>query len=280
MPNRGNPMIAAIARGFGRVASAHRPADTAAAEASGATRCAIRRVRRHETLFCAGDPLAALFVVRLGTLKSVSVSREGLRRVIGFPVAGDAIGLDGMGTGHYLSEVVALVDAELFVLPIAQGERHWHASASARRLLARTLSFEAARRQDHKLLLTATPVEQRMARFLLDMSERQGCLGGSRSDFVLRMSRHEIGSYLGLQLEQVRQSLSCLQKAEYIRIQGKSMVLLDIPALWRASGSPPVRRPSAITPLVDVQGMPAMGNQRRSNASLRPSPISMAPLER
>ena len=96
-------------------------------------------------------------------------------------MAGDVIGLDGIATGCHQSQVVALDDAELFVVLYAQCEQWSQASAYAQRLMARTLAFRIGRSHDHMIMLGSMLAEQRMATFLLDLSGRYGRLGYSHS---------------------------------------------------------------------------------------------------
>ncbi len=226
--------------------------------------CVRRRVRRGETLCFIGDSLSALFVVRFGFLKSLTMSGDGLTQITGFPMVGDVIGLDGIDAGQHLNEVVALENAEVFVLPFAQYERWLQVSVYAQRLMVRTMAFEIVRSQDLLLLLGASRAEQKVAIFLLDMSERYRRLGYSRSQFMLRMTREDVGSYLGLKLETVSRMLSHLQQEGVIQVQGKSIALLDFPALWRVSGTSADHERSAIDPILDRNGVLMVAKEART----------------
>jgi len=213
-----------------------------------------RRVRRGEALFGAGDPFSALFVVRAGHFKSLASSANGQVQVTGFPMVGDVLGLDGIDTGFHQCDVVAFDNAEVFVLPFAECEQWSRDTANGQRLMRRLLAREITRGHDHMLLLSATRAEQRVAIFLLDLSERYRRLGESRSRFVLRMTRQDIGSFLGLQLETVSRLLSHFQREGFIQVQGRETSMLDFPALWRLSGHTPDSHRPVIEPLLDPQG--------------------------
>jgi CRP/FNR family transcriptional regulator, anaerobic regulatory protein len=213
-----------------------------------------RPVRRGETLFGAGDPFGTLFVVRVGFFKSLASSANGQVQVTGFPMVGDVLGLDGIDTGFHQCDVVAFDNAEVFVLPFAECEQWARETAHGQRLMRRTLAREITRGHDHMLLLSATRAEQRVAIFLLDMAERHRRLGDSRSHFALRMTRQDIGSYLGLQLETVSRLLSHFQREGYIQVQGREIAMLDFPALWRLSGQTPDGHRPMVAPLLDPQG--------------------------
>jgi CRP/FNR family transcriptional regulator len=215
---------------------------------------ARRRVRRGETLFGAGDPFGTLFVVRTGHFKSLASSANGQVQVTGFPMGGDVLGLDGVDTGFHQCDIIAFDNAEVFVVPFAECERWARDSANGQRLLRRTFAREITRSHDHMLLLSATRAEQRVAMFLLDLSERYRRLGESRSRFALRMTRQDIGSYLGLQLETVSRLLSHFQREGFIQVQGREISMLDFPALWQLTGHTPDSYRSSIEPILDAQG--------------------------
>jgi CRP/FNR family transcriptional regulator len=169
-------------------------------------------------------------------------------------MAGDVIGLDGIDNGFHHGEVIALEDAEVFVLPFAQCEQWSLESAHGQRLFMRTLAHEIVRSQELMIMLGTMRAEQRVAIFLLDNSERYGRLGYSRSQFLLRMTRQDMGSYLGLKLETVSRVLSRFQQAGFIQVQGKAIALLDFRALRRLSGISPYRQRPAVKPIVDRDG--------------------------
>jgi CRP/FNR family transcriptional regulator len=216
--------------------------------------CSRRRVGRGESLCSAGESFRALYVVHVGNLKSFVASRNGLIQVTGFQIAGDIIGFDGIDTGVHQSDVIALMESEVFVLPFAQCEKWSRESAYEQHLLMRTLAREASRSQQHMLGLGTMRAEQRMAIFLLDLSQRYERLGLSRSQFVLGMLRQDIGSYLGLTLETVSRLLSRMQRDGVLQVQGKSISLLDFPALWRLAGTTSEHQYPALDPIVDRQG--------------------------
>jgi CRP/FNR family transcriptional regulator len=151
-------------------------------------------------------------------------------------MAGDVIGLDGIGTGRYMSDAVALEDSEVFVLPMAECSQWTHDSVFGQRLMARVMAGEIAHAQALMSLLGTMHAGQKIAAFLMELSERYGGLGYSRSRFVLRMSRQEIGSYLGLKLETVSRVLSRLRQDQLIEVHGRSINLVDMPGVLRLAG--------------------------------------------
>jgi CRP/FNR family transcriptional regulator, anaerobic regulatory protein len=216
--------------------------------------CSRRRLHRGEALCSAGELFQMLHVVCSGTLKCFVMSHNGAIQVTGFQIAGDIVGLDGIGSGLHPSNAVALDDAEVFVLPFAQCEQWSQESAYSQHLLMRTLAQETTRGRQHMLALRTMRAEQRMAVFLLDLSRRYDRLGDSSSRFMLGMPRQDIGSYLGLTLETVSRLLSRLQREGMLQVQGRSIVLLDFPALRQLAGVSTEHRCAALDPLIDRMG--------------------------
>jgi CRP/FNR family transcriptional regulator len=83
------------------------------------------------------------------------------------------------------------------------------------------------------LLLGSMAAEERLAAFLLNLSRRFLRRGYSGSDFVLRMTREEIGSYLGLKLETVSRLFSAFHRDGLIDVQQKQVTIVDIRGLER-----------------------------------------------
>lgn len=191
----------------------------------------VRRLKRGDMLHRAGDCFDAIYVVRSGFLKTVSIDAGGAEQVIAFPMAGEAIGLDGFDSGYYGLDLVALDMTTVVVLSFARLSELGRELPCIERLLCTVFSRELARTRRMARLLGSLSAEARVASFLLDLSERFGRLGYSRTSFELRMTRHEIGSYLGMKLETVSRTFSALAAAGLIRVNGKAIELRDSAAL-------------------------------------------------
>lgn len=192
---------------------------------------ARRRLLRGEALFREGDPCRGILAVRTGTFKSVIAGLDGHEQVTGFQIAGDIVGLDGLAHGRHVSRAIALEDSEVVVLPYgSEGRRDPHHLGQ---LLPRLIGRELVRQQKLALLLACMSAEQRLASFLLNLSRRLQVRGYSGGEFHLRMSRGEIGSYLGLNLETVSRTFSLLQNRGWIDVSGRHVLLRDRAALVR-----------------------------------------------
>ena len=194
---------------------------------------ARRRLKRGDSLFKAGDPFAALYAIRSGFLKTTVLNADGREQVTGFQMGGELLGLDGIGSGVYNGNAIALEDSEVCVLPFAMIEELGRDIPAIQRNLHSVLSREIVRDHGVMMLLGSMSAEERLSTFLLNLSRRFTARGYSASDFHLRMTREEIGSYLGLKLETVSRLFSRFQADGLIEVQQKHVRILDIPGLQR-----------------------------------------------
>ena len=192
---------------------------------------ARRRLKRGESLFKAGDEFHSLYALRSGFVKTTVLNADGREQVTGFQMGGELLGLDGIGSGRYNGNAVALEDSEACVLPFALIEELGREIPAIQRNLHSVLSREIVRDHGVMMLLGSMSAEERLAAFLLNLSRRFTARGYSASDFHLRMTREEIGSYLGLKLETVSRLFSRFQSDGLIEVQQKHVRILDIPGL-------------------------------------------------
>jgi CRP/FNR family transcriptional regulator len=194
---------------------------------------ARRRVKRGESLFNAGDEFKTVYAIRSGFFKSSVVDGEGREQVTGFFMGGELMGLDGLGTGQYNGAAIALEDSEVCVMPFALIEEMSREIPALQRHLHAVLAREIVRDHGVMMLLGSMRAEERLATFLLNLSKRFLRRGYSSSDFHLRMTREEIGSYLGLKLETVSRLFSQFQADGLIDVQQKHVRILDIAGVER-----------------------------------------------
>lgn len=190
-----------------------------------------RNLKKGNALFHADDDFRSLYAVRRGFFKTFISCNNGREQITGFQAPGELLGLDGLASERHGVDAVALEDSEVCILPYADLERIARDFAPLQRQLHRVMSRELVREHGVMLLLGSMKAEERVAAFLLNISERYKKLGYSAEEFILRMSRQEIGSYLGLKVETVSRTFSKFQERGVIQAQGKSVKLLDVPSL-------------------------------------------------
>ena len=190
-----------------------------------------RRIRKGEHLYRAGTSLAALYAVRAGFLKSCVLHEDGREQVAGFHMMGDLLGMDAISGGLHMSNTVALEDSEICEMPFPLLEQLSREIPSLQQQMHRVMSREIVRDHGVMLLLGSMKAEERLAAFLLNLSQRFAARGYSPSEFHLRMTRAEIGSYLGLKLETVSRAFSSFQDRKLIAVRQKHVRILHLPGL-------------------------------------------------
>jgi CRP/FNR family transcriptional regulator, anaerobic regulatory protein len=193
---------------------------------------ARRRVKRGESLFQAGGEFNSVYAIRSGFFKSSLLDRDGREQVTGFFMGGELLGMDGIG-GTHNGTATALEDSEVCILPYALIEEMSREIPALQRQLHAVLAREITRDHGVMMLLGSMRAEERLATFLLNLSKRFVRRGYSQTDFHLRMTREEIGSYLGLKLETVSRLFSSFQKDGLIEVQQKHVRIRDIEGLER-----------------------------------------------
>jgi len=195
-----------------------------------------RPVKRGEYLFRANDPFDSLYAVRAGFFKTKVLLEDGREQVTGFHMTGELIGLDGIGADRHTCDAVALENSEVCVIPFARLEHLSREMEVLQRHFHRIMSREIVREHGVMMLLGSMRAEERLAAFLLNLSQRLMTRGYSPSEFNLRMTREEIGSYLGLKLETVSRVLSRFQDDALISVAQKNIHIKDAAGLRRVVG--------------------------------------------
>jgi CRP/FNR family transcriptional regulator len=190
-----------------------------------------RRVKRGETLYRAGDPFNSLYAVRTGFFKSNVILEDGRDQVTGFHMPGEILGMDGIGTEAHTCNAHALEDGEVCVIPFSRLEEVSREVRNLQHQFHKVMSREIVRDQGVMMLLGTMRAEERLAAFLLNLSQRFVARGYSPSEFHLRMTREEIGSYLGLKLETVSRIFSKFQDQGLIAVQQKHIRILSTDGL-------------------------------------------------
>jgi len=196
------------------------------------------RVRRGDTLFRSGDPFEAVYAVRTGFFKTRVSSEDGRDQVTGFQMAGELLGLDGISTDRHSCDAVALEDSQVCVIPYGQLEQLSREFTDLQRQFHKIMSREIVRDQGVMLLLGSMRAEERLAAFLLNLTQRLQARGFSPTSLVLRMTREEIGTYLGLKLETVSRCFSRFQEEGVLEVKQRQIRIVDHDALRRMVNSP------------------------------------------
>lgn len=190
-----------------------------------------KRIKRGAALFNAGDRFTSLYAVRSGFFKTCVTTPDGRDQVTGFQMTGEIIGLDGIVHDHHSCDAVALEDAEVCVMPFDRVEELSRQFTTLQHHVHKIMSREIVRDHGVMLLLGSMRAEERLAAFLLNLVQRLQARGFSPSEFILRMTREEIGSYLGMKLETVSRTFSKFAEDGIIDVKQRHVVIRNTEAL-------------------------------------------------
>ena len=190
-----------------------------------------RKVKRGDLLFRNGEKFASLFAIRTGFFKTCITTEDGRDQVTGFQMAGEVIGLDGIVNDIHTCNAVALEDAEVCVMPFERIEELSREVNALQHHVHKIMSREIVRENGVMLLLGSMRAEERLAAFLLNLMQRLHARGFSQSELVLRMTREEIGSYMGLKLETVSRTFSRFVEDGIIEVKQRHIRVLNGDAL-------------------------------------------------
>jgi len=186
-----------------------------------------------------GQPFDTLFIVHSGFLKTVLIDEYGNEQLLSFPMKGDLFGVDGIHTKRLFTEAVALSNCDHISLPFNKFTALGRSFIELKHAMYRVMRRELVREHAMVSILGALSAEARVAHFLVSLSEHFAEMGYSSKLFNLRMTRHEIVSYLGLTLETVSRTLSAFNEIGLISVDQLSISIKDIDALRTLRRLPP-----------------------------------------
>jgi CRP/FNR family transcriptional regulator, anaerobic regulatory protein len=197
-----------------------------------------KKIKKGNALFRRGEAFASLFAIRTGFFKTCVAAADGRDQVTGFQMAGEIIGLDGIVNDRHSCDAIALEDAEVCVMPFDRITDLSRDVVALQRHVHRIMSREIVREHGVMLLLGSMRAEERLAAFLLNLVQRLHARGFSRTELVLRMTREEIGNYLGLKLETISRTFSKFAEDGLIEVRHRHLRILDADALGRLVSQP------------------------------------------
>ncbi|MFC1602373.1 helix-turn-helix domain-containing protein, partial [Pseudomonadota bacterium] len=190
-----------------------------------------RFVARGESIYRQEDPFRAVFAVKSGSFKTLIPGADTREQVVGFYLPGELMGSEGMANKLYPSTAKALEPSHICELRIDRLPEAGRPLVLLQQRMIELLGSEIT--FNHKLMasIAQQSSEQRLAAFLLSLSQRYGSRGYAGHEFALMMSWADIGSYLGLASETISRMLSKFQKANLLVLTKKQITLLDIKGL-------------------------------------------------
>jgi CRP/FNR family transcriptional regulator, anaerobic regulatory protein len=189
------------------------------------------KIARGEPLFRNGGRFKSLYTIRSGFFKTSVSTAHGREQVTGFYMAGELLGLDGIAQEQHTCTAHALEDSEVCVLHVQLINELAHDVHALQHHVQKVMSREIVHDHDHLFLLGSMKSDARVATFLLNLLSRLHARGQAPNELLLRMTREDIGSYLGLTIETISRTLSKLAKSGVIAVDQRHIRVLQPEAL-------------------------------------------------
>ncbi len=190
-----------------------------------------RPIHKGDKIFTDGQEMHALYAIRSGTFKTFTVNEQGEEQITGFHLAGDLLGFDAIADTEHKSFAQALETSMVCEIPYNNLDTLSNTMPKLKKQVLRLMSNEIRTDQEMLTLLNRKNAEQRVATFLVNLSDRYHARGLSSSEFRLTMTRSDIGNYIGLTVETISRLLNRFHKNGLIKVDGKLIAIVDIDEL-------------------------------------------------
>ena len=195
-----------------------------------------RILKAGQHVYRSHDSFEALYAIRSGFFKTYELSNDGHEQINGFHMTGEIMGMDAIGTDRHACGAIALEDCEVCIIPFARLEELLHDIPSLMHQFHRLMSREIAADHGMMMLLGNMSAEQKLAAFLINLSDRLRARDLSPTVMRLSMSREEIGNYLGLKLETVSRMFSKFQEDGLVQVERRNLTITGLAALQQLAG--------------------------------------------
>jgi len=195
-----------------------------------------RAIREGDVVYRAGEAFSNLYVLNSGYCKIVNLSVDGREQVVALKFRGDWLGFDGIADQQYTCDAVALDTGEVWVIPYQALLAGCVARPALLTVMHEAMSREIASERDSLMSVCTLTAEARVADFLRYWAESIARRGMRTDRITLRMSRAEMGNYLGMTLETVSRSLSRLAREQLIQFVEKGRRDIRIPCVEALQG--------------------------------------------
>ena len=194
-----------------------------------------RVVHAGDRVYQAGEIFVNLCILNSGFVKIVNLAADGREQIVGLKFRGDWLGFDGIANGEYSCDAIAMDTGEIWMIRydtlIAACAEH----PALLTVLHEAMSREIARDRDSLMSMCTLPGDARVAEFLRYWADSLARRGLRTDQITLRMTRAEIGNYLGMTLESVSRALSKLARQKVIGFAEKGRRDVHIPDLGALS---------------------------------------------
>jgi CRP/FNR family transcriptional regulator len=197
----------------------------------------VRRLHAGDALFHEGARAEAIYFVRAGTFKTYRTAEDGYEQVLGFAGRTEVLGFDAVCMESHPNSAVALEESSVYVILMRDLATLGQRIPTLDRVVHIAVSSALTLRGELASVMAAVAAEVRLARFLVQLSQRMAACGQSPRRFHLRMSRRDIASHLGVAHETVSRSFSALAGWGFVRVDNREVEIVDMDGLKALSRS-------------------------------------------
>lgn len=183
-------------------------------------------MQRGEFIYHEGDNFKGLLAIKSGSAKLVASDQHGNEHILNILLPGELLGFDGLSNEKHSCAAIALETTSFCVLPASNMDELFQNVPSLTREIFRHTGEKISEDKNH-LILSKRPAEERLAYFLLSLSDRLKRRGFSAVQFKLSLTRQEIGNHLGLALETISRLLKKFQDDELIEVQNRFITIIN-----------------------------------------------------
>ena len=191
---------------------------------------AKKTLQRGDFIYREGDNFKGILAIKSGSAKLVANDSHGNEHILNILLPGELLGFDGLSNEKHSCAAIALETMTFCQLPADSMDQLFQKLPGLTRELFRH-SGEKMLEDKNQLVLSKRPAEERLAYFLISLSQRLKRRGFSSSEFKLSLTRQEIGNHLGLALETVSRLLKKFQQDGLISVRNRFITIKDINSL-------------------------------------------------
>ena len=188
-------------------------------------------------LFRDGDEFQHIYAIRSGSFINSTISDEGDEQITGFFLPGEIIGMDSIHSGVHPTSAKTLETSSVCAIPFNRLKDLARDIPTLQSQLFKIMSNEIHDEHNLMLLLGKKSAEERLASFMVNLSQRFKVRGLSETSFRLPMTRSQIGNYLGLAVETVSRLLSKYHQQQILSVQDKEIKVLNKEQLSEMAGT-------------------------------------------
>jgi len=177
-----------------------------------------------ETIFLQQDDAKNLYNITEGNVKIYNLLGDGRIQIVGFLYPGDFFGSYKKEKYNYSAEAIGEVKTCVF------GQESLDSYLEQNMELAKELlhmtSHELTLAQDRMGVLGKMNASERVAKFIINISEQRARIGWQNNPVSLPMTRQDIADYLGLTLETVSREITRFKTSNLIKLMNSKQIFI------------------------------------------------------